>query len=115
MVAIEYDSWSTSDTDPGLVQAEHVGLDIASAISKPECFAYIYNTTGITYWHRDVLYSWIEFDGATNNLQVRLANTSARPLNPLVNCTYDLYDAVNEKMWIGFSGSHGDAWSIYYI
>lgn len=120
VVAIEYDSWSNSDTDAGLLQAEHVGVDVATAISLnasvyPNCFAYVYDTLGITFWHRDVLYSWIEYDGATDILQVRLANTSSRPPTPLINCKYDLYNAVDEKMWVGFSGAHGNSWSVYYI
>nr|AMH40473.1 L-type lectin-domain containing receptor kinase 1 [Pohlia nutans] len=115
VVALEFDSWSSNDTDPGLRQEEHVGLDVHSAISNNTCFAYVYSTLGITFWHRDVLYAWIEYDGVTSNLQVRLANSSTYPTIPLINCTYDLYDSVDEKMWMGFSGAHGDAWSIYYI
>ena len=115
VVAIEYDSWSSNDTDPGLRQEDHVGLDVASAISNMSCFNYVTSTLGLVFWHRSVFHSWIEYDGTTKNLQVRVANNSARPLKPLVNCTYDLYDAVDEKMWIGFSGAHGDAWSVYYI
>ncbi|KAG0603070.1 hypothetical protein M758_10G064000 [Ceratodon purpureus] len=117
--AIEYDSYSGPE-DLGLLQEEHVGVDIGNATSlngsvNPNCFAYVKDTLGITFWHRDVLYSWIEYDGTTKMLEVRLANTSSRPVNPLINCYIDLYDALDEKMWIGFSGSFGDAWSIYYI
>ena len=125
LVAVEFDSWCNNDTDPGLPQLEHVGVDVGSPFSlgatrnethqADSCFSFVNDVLGITFWQRDVLYSWIEYDGVTGHLQVRLANTSSRPLIPLLNCTYNLYDALEEKMWIGFSGSHGDAWSVYYI
>ncbi|KAG0564176.1 hypothetical protein KC19_8G089400 [Ceratodon purpureus] len=116
VVAIEFDSWVSNDTDPGLVQEGHVGLDVGWAISEENCFSYLGNhTLNMSLWHRDILKTWIEYDGVTKNLQFRIANTSIRPIKPLINCTYDLYDAVDEKMWIGFSGAVGDHWAIYYI
>ncbi|KAG0602691.1 hypothetical protein M758_10G033400 [Ceratodon purpureus] len=111
VVAVEFDNYANKDTDL-MFLGDHVGLDIASA--KSYCTAFV-EPLGISFWKRDVIYSWIEYDGTTNILQVRVANTSSRPVSPLVNCSYDLYDAVDEKMWIGFSGSHGTSWCVYYI
>jgi serine/threonine protein kinase len=48
-------------------------------------------------------------------LELRISNTSFRPTAPIITCPYDLYDAVDEKMWIGFSGGIGDQWSVYYM
>ncbi|KAG0591263.1 hypothetical protein M758_1G157700 [Ceratodon purpureus] len=121
VVAIEFDSWQSDDTDPGILpnngtMNEHVALDVGSPISVTSCFAYVYYyRAGITFSKGDVLYSWIEYDGITNTLQVRLANTPTRPVKALVYCQYDLSGALEEKMWIGFSGSTGDHSSVYYI
>lgn len=65
VVAVEFDILTDLDTDPGLVQEEHVGLDVRSPISVPSCFAYVHDTLGVSLWKRSVLYSWIEYDGYT--------------------------------------------------
>ena len=36
LVAVEFDSWSNNDTDPGLLQLEHVGVHVGSPLSFDE-------------------------------------------------------------------------------
>ena len=60
-------------------QVVHVGLDITSP--KSVCSQEV-APLGISFWKRDVIYAWIEYFGTTNSLQVRVANTSLRPVCP---------------------------------
>jgi hypothetical protein len=123
VVAVEFDSFANADTDPLMFVNtsqppnvdNHVGLDIGSANST--CFtprSYLLSLN-ISLWQRMVLHTWIEYDGNTSTLELRLAKNSTRPDTPTFTCIHDLYDAVDEKMWIGFSGSIGDQWSVYYM
>lgn len=113
VIAVEFDSFKNDDTDSSLpTQAEHVGFDVRTPDST--CYAYIqqYN---ISFYRRRELQAWIEYDGNSKIFELRISNTSIRPEAPLLNCSYDLYDEVDERMYIGFSGAVGDAWSVYYI
>ncbi|KAG0602689.1 hypothetical protein M758_10G033200, partial [Ceratodon purpureus] len=121
IIAVEFDSYANPDTDPQYWNStyiqkakefEHVGLDIATPLSKCYNLTQPYN---ISFFQRTVIRAWIEYDGMAKILEVRISNTSSRPALPLMTCTTDLYEFVDEKMWIGFSGSNGDAWAVYYM
>ncbi|KAG0602687.1 hypothetical protein M758_10G033000 [Ceratodon purpureus] len=122
VVAVEFDNFANEDVDkqnymgPGAKPKvdEHMGLDINSAISV--CTANLsYRTTNLSFWQRQELHAWIEYNGNTSVLELRVANTSSRPSHPLFNCTHNLYDAIEEKMWVGFSGAIGNEWTMYYM
>ena len=123
VVAVEFDNYANQDTDPQLFintsqkpnVDNHFGLDDRSAISKcwtPRSYLLDLN---FSLWQRNELFAWIDYNSNTSVLELRLAKNYSRPLAPIFNCTYNLYDAVDEKMWIGFSGAIGNFWNIYYV
>ncbi|BBN11134.1 protein MpRLK-Pelle_L-LEC22 [Marchantia polymorpha subsp. ruderalis] len=50
-----------------------------------------------------VAVAWIDFDARTSQLQVRVSNTTTRPVAPVVDRKLDLAGVFLEKMFIGFS------------
>lgn len=112
VVAVEFDNYRTDYIDDVNMYDDHVGIDVQSPISKLNVSV---ATLGISFWKRNVLTTWIEYDGTNKIIQVRVANTSSRPTSPLLNYSIDLYDQVDEYMWVGFSGANGDAWCLYHI
>ncbi|KAL2632018.1 hypothetical protein R1flu_016704 [Riccia fluitans] len=109
LFSIEYDTFQNAEFDDPAF--DHVGIDILNATSVASAEA------GVNIWHgsRVYLYSWIDYNGVSKVMEVRVANENSRPLTPVLNHTIDLYSIMEETMWVGFSAGTGDAYSYYYI
>ncbi|BBN09634.1 protein MpRLK-Pelle_L-LEC10 [Marchantia polymorpha subsp. ruderalis] len=107
---VEYDTFQNSiNRDPAF---DHVGVDTMSAVS--EVLEEV-QSLGLNFWTGEQVWSWIEYNGTSKVLEVRVANSSSRPDSPLLQYTRDLVGVVNEQMWVGFSAGTGDAYSYYFI
>ncbi len=117
---IEFDTWNsgTKDQDSG----NHIGININGSVesvalvdlgSAPEEQL---NEAGI--WT-----AWVDYDGVTDLLTVRLSDTNIRPLDPILSHTVDLASVLGSHCaYFGFTSSTGSAsndhdirsWSLDY-
>ncbi|KAL2631994.1 hypothetical protein R1flu_016680 [Riccia fluitans] len=112
LFAIEYDTRpNTEFKDPDY---DHVGIDLQNPTSV------VFANTSVNIWRTGKgsavnFYSWIDYNGESKVLEVRIATENTRPLTPALNHSVDLYNIIDEDMWMGFSAGTGDSYSYYYI
>lgn len=111
-VGIEYDTWNNG-TGYGDPDGNHVNVDFggsfsstASAVSIPTRM----NDGGV--WS-----SWIDYNGATGQLEVRLVeNSSVRPSGALISQTVDLPTVLGStNAFVGFTSGTGAAYGDHDI
>ena len=103
-VGIEFDNWDNGSGwgDPN---DNHVGIDIggnvASVVATPSPF---------TLDEGGDLTAWVDYNGATNLLEVRLANSLNRPAAALLSYTVDLVSVLGTpNAYVGFTSGTGSA------
>jgi hypothetical protein len=72
-VVVEFDTWKNGDETSG----NHVGIDINGAVRVFQPWTPPLNNGRIRY-------AWIDYDGSTDLLEIRLSETPARPANPMM-------------------------------
>jgi outer membrane protein OmpA-like peptidoglycan-associated protein len=99
-VAIEFDTYygGTAAGDP---DGNHVGVDFdgslfSSATADP---GDLYDTN----WH-----VWVDYNGATDALEVRMATGDSRPASPTLAYTVDLATIIGTDVYVGFTAANGD-------
>jgi glucose/arabinose dehydrogenase len=101
-LAIEFDTYqSFGDFDPN---DNHV------AIIKDGEVANTVGTIGTPSFDLNSgspINAWIDYNGATDRLDVFVANTTAKPTTPLVSSTVDLRQLLGSLAYVGFTGATG--------
>ena len=101
-VGIEFDNWFNGGFDPN---DNHVGVDLAGNILSA--------TTANSPFALDSgqdLTSWIDYNGATKVLEVRLANSNVRPGSALITYNVDLTSILGTpNAFVGFTSGTGAA------
>jgi hypothetical protein len=99
-VAIEFDTFINGEfKDPN---DQHIGLSLhGDPVSYSTAISPYTLNDGRTY------YSWIEYDGSSKFLEVRVADSNERPAKPILRSQVDLSSVVGEKVFVGFSASTG--------
>lgn len=104
-VGIEFDTWSNS-ADPNIldINSNHVGLNVngslKSLLSKSVDEA---DLNGGDVWN-----AWIDYDGGTKNIEVRLTRGADRPASALLSFTRDLaLDLQSTQAFVGFTSGTG--------
>ncbi|XP_022143733.1 L-type lectin-domain containing receptor kinase S.4-like [Momordica charantia] len=107
--AVEFDTnkdSATKDTD-----ANHVGIDINSLISKESATAQYLDEKGelkdLKLISGVAVKVWIDYDSTQNILNVTISPFSSKPRRPLLSYGVDLSSIFDEEMYIGFSASTG--------
>lgn len=99
-VAVEFDTFQNGgESDPN---PNHVGIDVngdmksvaAAVVSQPLA-------DGTTR------HAWVEYDGSTKKLEVRVAASATRPAQPLLSHTIDLGNVLQDSPHVGFSAGTG--------
>ena len=136
--AVEFDTWFNSGTngngptfDPQLPSGQtnangstgdgnHVGIDYNGFITNALTVlkGITTNGYGVVYKHitndmndGNVWYAWIDYSGATSNLEVRLSTNSARPVTPTLTNTVNLLDYLQtSNAYLGFTAGTGSAY-----
>ncbi len=104
-VGIEFDSWNNgSDASIQDINSNHVGLNVGgslkSLISVPVLEA---DLNGGDTWH-----AWIDYDGGSHVLELRLSRSAARPTTALLSHTRDLaLDLESTDAFVGFTSGTG--------
>lgn len=101
-VAVEYDTYNngpgTSDFD-----GNHVGIDLGGNIASVAVAPVVPRLN-----NGDIFYSWIDYNGSTDALEVRLSTTSARPVAPFLAYVLDLEGQLGvPNAFVGFGSGTG--------
>lgn len=115
-VGVEFDTWANNtSTDPNSTindpDDNHVGLDVGgSAVSVVTSSPAIVIQDGIRH-------VWIDYNGATSQLEVRMSATSnARSSSQVVlQTTRNLASDVGQDVYIGFTAGTGGAYEDHLI
>jgi hypothetical protein len=110
-VGIEFDTWNNGWWDD--YNGNHVGIDINGNIDSAA-------QTGVaTRMNNDGIWSaWVDYNGATDALEVRLAEGAAalRPVNALLTYTVDLASVLETtNAFVGFTAGTGSAYNNHDI
>ncbi|MDO8890251.1 MAG: L-type lectin-domain containing protein [Sulfurimicrobium sp.] len=101
-VGIEFDNWNNGAGDGN--SDNHVGIDINGNVSS----AAINTSLPVVLDSGNDLFSWIDYNGATNLLEVRLSGVDSRPLASLLSYTVDLAAVLGTpNAFVGFTSGTG--------
>ena len=104
-VAIEFDTWDNGGDASILdINSNHVGLNVngslKSLLSVPITEA---DLNGGDVWN-----AWIDYDGGSKNIEVRLTRGAERPASALLSFTRDLaLDLQSTQAFVGFTSGTG--------
>lgn len=101
-IGIEFDSWNNGDFDN--FSSNHVGFNAGGSITS-------LNVTEVTEADMnggDIWHSWIDYNGATNLLEVRLNRSGARPAASFMSLTRNIAaDLGSLEAFVGFTSGTG--------
>ncbi len=105
-VGVEFDNWNNGGGDG--FNDNHVGIDIngnMSSVARSDA-------PGFTLDSATDLVAWVDYNGATDLLEVRLNNSDTRPLLALLSYTVDLTTVLGStNAFVGFTSGTGAAWA----
>ena len=109
-LAVEFDTFNDGTmfgNNPGDRNGNHVAVNfngvLSDAISVPI-------TTPMD--NGNVWYAWIDYEGVSQDLEVRLSEIPVRPLAPTLDTTVDLPAILGTtNAFVGFTSSTGTAWN----
>lgn len=112
-IAIEFDTYNNGG-GAGDPNNNHVGIDIngstySAATATPAHSMWDSNGTVTNY-------AWVDYNGQTNLLEVRVSNSSARPANALIAYTVDLAaQGIPSDVYVGFTAATGGSYEYHDI
>jgi hypothetical protein len=105
-VGIEFDTWNNGSIDNN--SSNHVGINVNGSVASlvlTEVLEADMNNSQI--WN-----AWIDYNGATNLLEVRLTQSNTRPAAALLSLTRDIaLDLGTTNAFVGFTSGTGAAWA----
>jgi hypothetical protein len=117
-VAVEFDTWFGGSFENGVVAPtiHHVGVD---GSNTAEIGSASYGHTPVPRFNDgQLLYAWIEYVGATEQMEVYFSDTNVKPATPTLVTTIDvaaMLGYVNEDVYVGFSAATGGAFNTHEI
>lgn len=101
-VGIEFDTWNNGGVDNN--SSNHVGIDLNGDISS----AVLAEVTEADMNGGDIWHSWVDYNGATNLLEVRLNRTGVRPATSFLSLTRNIaLDLGSLDAFVGFTSGTG--------
>lgn len=109
-VGIEFDTWNNgAPTDPN---ANHIGVNTNGSVTSLQTA----DVTSIgTLDAGGVFHAWLDYNGPSDALEVRLSANSTRPASATLSRTIDLESIVGADVFVGFTAATGGAWSQHEI
>lgn len=105
-VGIEFDSWNNGDIDRG--SSNHVGINTGGNIDS----LLTAQITEADLNNGDIWNAWIDYDGATHQLDVRATRAAVRPTSALLSLVRDLgAELGTTQAYIGFTSGTGSAFA----
>jgi hypothetical protein len=103
-VGIEFDDWNNGWGDGN--SDNHVGIDINGNVNS----AALNTSLPVVLDSAQDLFAWIDYNGATDSLEVRLSDVDSRPLASLLSYTVDLASVLGTpNAFVGFTSGTGAA------
>jgi len=102
-LGVEFDTWDNGLqwNDPN---GNHLGIDLGGSFYGPT------QTIATRMNNGEDWYAWIDYNGATGLIEVRLSETSARPATATLTRAADLVDILGQtSAYIGFTSGTGAA------
>lgn len=97
-LAIEFDTF----TNAGDPNNNHIGISLnGNTVSVQTANPGSTLNDGSTY------HCWVDYDGASDSLQVRFATSNSRPMSALMTYSLDLSTIVGGDVYVGFSAATG--------
>ena len=108
-VGVELDNWDNGR--PGDPSNNHVGIDVDGNMTSDP--VQDLNPLGINLDDGQVKYAWVDYDGSSNQLEVRLATSDVRPAAALLTKNIDVPHVLGDvdNAFIGFTSGTGAAWA----
>ncbi|KAK6942837.1 Protein kinase domain [Dillenia turbinata] len=94
------------------INGNHVGLDLNDVVSSQVCDL---GEINIDLKSGDLINSWIDYDGSTQAFNISVSYSNLKPKLPVLSINLDLYQFVNDFMFVGFSGSTQGSTEIHSI
>lgn len=102
-LGIEFDSWNNGAIDGN--SANHVGINLSGSVNSLARIEAPY-----TLDNGGDLTAWVDYNGATDLLEVRLSNTLLRPTDALLSYSVDLVSILGTpNAFLGFTSGTGIA------
>lgn len=105
-LGVEFDNWYNSSV--GDLNDNHVGIDLNGNISSARQIA-----SPFVLDSGSNLTAWVDYNNATNLLEVFLNNSDVRPLAPLLSYNVNLPSVLGagNQAFVGFTSGTGAAWA----
>jgi choice-of-anchor A domain-containing protein len=108
-IGVEFDSWYNGNYND--INGNHIGVDINGNLDSLVAYAY-----GVPWNNGGVHYAWIDFNGESQELQVRVSETSTRPTSAVITYSVDIASILgSSNVYVGFSAGTGGAWENHII
>lgn len=115
--AVEFDT--VQDFEFGDINDNHVGIDINSLMSTKSAAGAYYSDDSVkndlNLKGGEPIMAWVEYDSATNFVNVTLSLSNTKPRIPLLSLQVDLSPVLQDNMFVGFSASTGLLASGHYV
>jgi len=108
-VGVEFDTWDNGSglNDPN---GNHVGINLGGSFNGPTSTIATRMNDGSDW------YAWVDYDGVNDLIEVRLSQTSVRPVNATVSRSADLVAELGQtNAFIGFTSGTGAAGGFHDI
>lgn len=108
-VGVEFDTWNNGGGDNN--NASHVGIDLNGSLTS---VVLVPVTPALD--NGDVWYAWVDYNGATDELEVYLSSTSSRPASPVLTHNVDLVSVLGQTdAYVGFTSGTGAASNVHDV
>lgn len=108
-VGVEFDTWNNGGIDNS--NGNHIGIDLNGNMASSPLVP-----VGSTLNNGSIYSAWIDYNGMTDNLEVRFANSSSRPASPLLSKIVDLESILgSSNAFVGFTSGTGSAYNDHDI
>jgi hypothetical protein len=102
-LGVEFDTWNNAGQDQN--DGNHVGVNLNGSVASSPLVPVATRMNNGEVWH-----AWVDYDGTTDNLQVRLSETAGRPLTAMIDITVDLVSVLGTTdAFVGFTSGTGAA------
>jgi hypothetical protein len=108
-LAVEFDTWNnaTQYGSPGDINGNHVAVNINGVLNDPVSVPIADPMNNGNVW-----YAWVDYEGVSKELEVRLSEVPVRPLAPTLDVNMDLTSILGgTNAFVGFTGSTGAGWN----
>jgi len=104
-IGVEFDTWYNTPTY-GDQNGNHVSVNVNGNINNPIGYANVSPRMN----DGQLWYAWVDYNGQTQTLEVRLSLSSERPAAPRISVVRDLASTLGDDVYIGFTSGTGGAY-----